>query len=179
MVLSSALRLLVDAKKFKNKAFHLFPKLPAELRVRIWEFAFQADAELHTTRRNITISKIKGRFRVTMSQRYPNLFAVSRESRYEASRIFGGERIVLQNGPKSKKLQIYVDFGKDTVLLRGLTDLFVFGEKQVTWNGRTVTVWKYGRNLESPEPMYMVASHNDEDLPSMVVATPTSLLFRS
>lgn len=164
-LLSSRLRLLLPApvaNKLKPKIFHPFSRLPAELRLRIWEFALQVDPAIHTKNRNITISRLKGRYRVTISQRYSSLFAVNRECRYEATTTLGGAWVRLEDpvidSARKRTLYVYIRFDRDTVLLRGCKDLFVFNGKSIIWQGRPVAVWQYGRNLESPDPMYTVVS---------------------
>jgi len=86
-------------------AFHLFPDLPAELRVRIWHIALEDDyddlegreriIELHSY--NPTLKAIA----VTVSRRYPTLFEVNREARYEAAKAGGGEWVIVSARAKS------------------------------------------------------------------------------
>jgi len=80
-------------------AFHLFPNLPAELRVRIWHVALEDDyddlkghnriIELHSY--NVTSKTIA----VAVSRRYPTLFEVNREARCEAAKAGGGEWVTV------------------------------------------------------------------------------------
>jgi hypothetical protein len=151
----------VISKKLDPKTFHPFPRLPAEIRIRIWKFAIIFDPEVNQTSRDVTISRLKDKFRVTLSRRYPALLQVSRESRYEVSKILKGEWLPLDGGStttQTNQVQVYVGVDKDSILLRGCTDLFEVKEKGLTWNGRKVIVWNYGRNLKSSDPMYAVLS---------------------
>jgi hypothetical protein len=164
--LSSRLRLLLPApvaNKFKPKIFHPFSRLPAELRLRIWEFALDNDPATYTRNRNITISRFKGRYRVTINQRYSSLFAVNRECRYEAATMLGGAWVRLEDpvidSARKRTLCVYIQFDRDNVLLRGCKDLFVLDGKSIIWQGRPVAIWQYGRNLESPDPMYTIVSN--------------------
>jgi hypothetical protein len=83
--------------------FHLFPNLPAELRVRIWRIALEDDydelkgrhriIELHGY--NPELEKVA----VAVSRRYPTLFEVDREARCEAAKAGGGEWITVSVYP--------------------------------------------------------------------------------
>lgn len=80
--------------------FHRFPDLPAELRVRVWHVALEDDyedlkgrnriVELHSY--NLTSNSIA----VALSRRYPTLFEVNREARYEAAKAEGGEWVTVR-----------------------------------------------------------------------------------
>jgi hypothetical protein len=80
--------------------FHRFPDLPAELRVRVWHVALEDDyvdlsgrnriVELHSY--NPTSNSIA----VALSRRYPTLFEVNREARYEAAKAEGGEWVTVR-----------------------------------------------------------------------------------
>jgi hypothetical protein len=77
--------------------FHLFPNLPAELRVRIWHVALEDDyAELNGRHRIIELHSYNPKLKkvaVAVSRRYPTLFEVNHEARYEAAKAMGGEWI--------------------------------------------------------------------------------------
>jgi hypothetical protein len=161
----SLLKLIVPtviSRKLHPTTLHPFPRLPAELRIRIWEDAILVDIEANHRGRDVTIARHKGNFRVTISRRYPAVFHVSRESRYEVSKISYGEWLPLggrKHSDQTNKVHVYLDVNKDSILLRGCTELFEVKEKDLTWNGLKVAVWNYGRNLKSPEPMYVVLSY--------------------
>ncbi|OAL55402.1 hypothetical protein IQ07DRAFT_639086 [Pyrenochaeta sp. DS3sAY3a] len=143
-------------RKPKDGIFHLFPQLPAELRLQIWTFALQQDTELVQSR-NVTIYKFTNTFQIRLSRRYHALFAVNQESRYEAARVLGGEWVVLVKSI-SKTLQVYINFDFDFVLLRGCNELFVQENEKPTFSGHPVSVWNYSRNLGSSNPMYTIGS---------------------
>lgn len=146
-------------RKTEQRTFHRFPQLPAELRVQVWAFALQQDSR-NVPRRNISIYQHKDLPRVNISKRYPRTFAVNRESRYETSRLLGGEWIQLNGGTETRKTksQAYINFDTDFVLLRGFQDLFDQMEMTLTWNGHEAVVWNYCRNLDSPDPIYVVGA---------------------
>jgi hypothetical protein len=143
-------------RKPKDRIFHLFPQLPAELRLQIWTFALQEDTELVQSR-NITIYKFTNTFKIRLSRRYHTLFAVNQESRFEAAKVLGGEWVVLAKST-CKTLQVYINFDFDFVLLRGCNELFTQENEKPTFNGHPVSVWNYSRNLESSNPMYTIGS---------------------
>jgi hypothetical protein len=163
MLEKSFLKLLVPpvlSAKLDSKTFYPFPRLPAEIRIRIWRFAVIFDPEVNQRGRDVTISRLKDKFRVTLSRRYPALLQVSRESRYEVSKALDGEWLALDGGSttnRPNRVQVYLDTAKDSILLRGCTDFFEVKEKDLTWNDRKVIVWNYGRNLKSSDPMYAVS----------------------
>jgi hypothetical protein len=81
--------------------FHLFPDLPVELRVHIWRWALEGDyIELNGRKRVIELhhySPKKKEIRVTVSRRYPTLFDVSCEARFEAGKAGGGEWVTVSD----------------------------------------------------------------------------------
>ena len=108
--------------------FHSFPALPAELRARIWTEALQEEysdlmgcsrfIEIHTYNPDLE------EFSLTISRRYPSLFHVTREARYEAAKADGGEWITLNGRYCSKRttstrpgVEICVNFARDTFLI--------------------------------------------------------------
>ncbi|KAI4946463.1 hypothetical protein J4E91_007151 [Alternaria rosae] len=108
--------------------FHLVPRLPAELRVRIWHVALGDDYEdLNGRVRIIELHSYKAdpkELSVAVSRRYPTLFDVNREARSEAAKAGGRERITMHtrfNGRSEPRhaasFKIYIDFSHDVILL--------------------------------------------------------------
>jgi hypothetical protein len=80
--------------------FHRFPDLPAELRVRVWHVALEDDYEDLNGRNRIvklhSYSPPSNSIAVALSRRYPTLFEVNREARYEAAKAEGGEWVTVR-----------------------------------------------------------------------------------
>ncbi|CAG5154045.1 uncharacterized protein ALTATR162_LOCUS3440 [Alternaria atra] len=108
--------------------FQFFPDLPAELRVSVWHVALEDDyddlngrdriIELHTY--NPTFKRIAA----SVSRRYPTLFEVNREARYEAAKAGGGEGVTAKtrfNGRKEPEhttsFSIYINCLHDIVFI--------------------------------------------------------------
>lgn len=90
-------------KSLKKSLFHPFPRLPAELRARIWAIALQD--RIHRPERSslwiiwecvpspvntVFIRQVQDNIHVKTRRGYPTLFFVSREARYEAAKVDGG-----------------------------------------------------------------------------------------
>ncbi|KAF2660887.1 hypothetical protein K491DRAFT_19682 [Lophiostoma macrostomum CBS 122681] len=112
--------------------FHPFPRLSAELRLHVWHFAIEHDVPkggrtivIHSYEPSANIVS------VAVSTRYPALFQVNREARYESIKQIPGEIVTiqtktghaqdeLQSGKmdiKADKFEIFVNFEKDTFFL--------------------------------------------------------------
>jgi hypothetical protein len=80
-------------------AFHFFPDLPAELRVCVWHVALEVDYDdLNGCDRIIELHSYNPTFKriaASVSRRYPTLFEVNREARYEAAKASGGEWVTV------------------------------------------------------------------------------------
>jgi hypothetical protein len=104
-------------------AFHPFPKLSAELRLRVWHFTIENEPQkegriiaFHSYDPSANIIS------VAISSRYSALFHVNREARYESVKQFTGELVTVQMGysgagTSSNKFELFIDFKKDTVFL--------------------------------------------------------------
>jgi hypothetical protein len=102
--------------------FPLFPKLPGELRILVWQFALDNEncpegriVELHTCDpANRTVS-------IAISHTYPSLFGVSKEARAEAIKADGSEMVELGSGysakPGEAPTQVCLNFEKDTLFM--------------------------------------------------------------
>jgi hypothetical protein len=101
----------------------------------------------------VTISKLQGKYRASLSQHYPTLFAVCRESRKEVSRILGGKWIAL-----TETVAVNLDAKRDSVVLRDRKHDFEIKMVLIRWKGFAVEVWNHGRNMEDIQPMYMVVT---------------------
>ncbi|KAL1796111.1 hypothetical protein ACET3X_006335 [Alternaria dauci] len=117
------------AKKADPKqqtGFHPFPRLPAELRTRIWAMAVNDQIELAPQPFHLWVLRLSGNsiiiheheekdgnkhLSVTTTRGYPALFQVNREARYEAVKADGGAWYDLGGGA----LQVYANFGKERV----------------------------------------------------------------
>jgi len=108
--------------------FHLFADLPPELRANVWDLALNDDYQLlYGCSRFIEIHSYNptlAQFSITISRRYPTLYHVTRESRYEAAKLEGGEWITLNKQYRSKTrsssrtgVEMYVNFSRDTFLI--------------------------------------------------------------
>ncbi|KAF2243322.1 hypothetical protein BU26DRAFT_115936 [Trematosphaeria pertusa] len=121
-----------------SATFPRFPDLPAELRARIWKHALFNDyRELHGNDRIIefhgycnfdSILHLPG-ISVTVSRRYPTLFAVNREARYETTKLDGGgwARVKARHNGDTETskarsaapgpFEIYINFDRDTIFI--------------------------------------------------------------
>ncbi|KAF2660888.1 hypothetical protein K491DRAFT_674506 [Lophiostoma macrostomum CBS 122681] len=105
-----------------QSTFHLFPKLPGELRTLVWQFALENDSrsgeriiEFYACNPDTqTIS-------LAISPAYPALFAVSKEARIEAMQAQGGEIVRLDSGYAAhsgeEPTKVYINFRKDTMFI--------------------------------------------------------------
>ncbi|KAI4620743.1 uncharacterized protein J4E87_007071 [Alternaria ethzedia] len=98
-----------------TRTFHLFFRLPPELRARVWTIALHNQIEyvddLDFDRPNeVRIHKEKGTITAHVIRGYPTLFFVNREARYEAAKIDGGTWYTLKPG-----VEIYVNSAKEKV----------------------------------------------------------------
>ena len=99
-----------------TQTFHPFPRLPAELRARVWAIALHSQIEyvdrdeVHFTDEirihqedEVIAQSLRG---------YPSLFFVNREARYEAAKIDGGKWYSLKAG-----LEIYANLARENVIV--------------------------------------------------------------
>ncbi|KAI4638251.1 hypothetical protein J4E93_010250 [Alternaria ventricosa] len=118
-------KLSTEAKELHLKpTFHPFPRLPAEIRVKIWAIALQDQykdrlfrQDLYWTpglvENNVTLFRSQDGFYVNTSRGYPTHFFVNREARSEAARCDGGAWLPLGDGA----VKVYINFGKEDVRL--------------------------------------------------------------
>jgi hypothetical protein len=108
--------------------FRRFSELPAELRANIWSLALHDDYwALHGCSRFIEIHAYNidlEEFAIAISRRYPTVYHVIRESRYEAAKLEGCEFVTLQGRYSSKRttasttgVEFCVNFARDTFLV--------------------------------------------------------------
>ncbi|KAI4706490.1 hypothetical protein J4E89_008908 [Alternaria sp. Ai002NY15] len=95
--------------------FHPFPRLPAELRARVWAIALNDQIKYFRSNQvdvpnEIHIHEEKGTITAHAIRGYPTLFFVNREARYEAAKIDGGTWYTLKPG-----VEIYVNSAKEKV----------------------------------------------------------------
>ncbi|KAF7678847.1 hypothetical protein GT037_002595 [Alternaria burnsii] len=108
----------------QKTAFHLFSRLPAELRAKIWAIALEDQKEqvpdydsVVTGYGNSVIihehKEVDGKkqFSILSTRGYPTLFAVNREARYEAAKVDGGAWYTLGD----EAPEVYVDLEKELV----------------------------------------------------------------
>jgi hypothetical protein len=129
--------------------FQLFPRLTAELRLGIWTFSLEAEQ----VRYRYGCDKSENIYSLSLSQRYPTLFAFCRGSRDGTSRVFGGERVQLD-----KYVAVYFDTKKDLVGLRGCQDSFDIARDVIRWNAIDAAVLNHDRGVKSFEQIYMILS---------------------
>jgi hypothetical protein len=108
--------------------FHRFSELPAELRANIWSLSLHNDyrvlfgcsrfIEIHAY--NTDLEELS----VAITRRYPAVYHVTRESRYEAAKLEGCEFVTLQGRYSNKyttafttSVELCVNFARDTFLV--------------------------------------------------------------
>ena len=120
----------VGSAKPANRIFTLFPKLPPELRCRIWQFALPSPRTVE-----IRSPEAAGTARESSPQPYlcrpccdetvPSIFWVCKEARAEVCKTYTPLR-----GSQPGSAVVWVDFGKDTVRFK----LTRFLENSLHWN---------------------------------------------
>jgi len=117
--------LSTHAKELRlTPTFHPFPRLPAEIRFKIWAIALQDQYEerpspedlfwtFNSLENNVTLFRNHGGFYVITSRGYPTHFFVNREARAEAARCDGGVWLPLGDGA----VEVYINFDKEDVRL--------------------------------------------------------------
>ncbi|KAI4912099.1 uncharacterized protein J4E92_010144 [Alternaria infectoria] len=117
--------LSTDAKELRLKpTFHPFPRLPAEIRVKIWAIALQDQYKERLSREdrfwtpvrvenNVTLFMNRDGFYVVTNRGYPTHFFVNREARAEAARCDGGAWLSFGDGTA----EVYINFDKEDVRL--------------------------------------------------------------
>jgi len=105
-------------KSINKSLFHAFPRLPAEIRAQIWAIAledriYRPDryARVKPRLNGIFISQIRHKLCVRTRRRYPALFFVNREARYEAVKVDGGDWYPLGVGA----VEIYANPKKECI----------------------------------------------------------------
>jgi hypothetical protein len=91
--------------------FHPFPRLPAELRARIWAIALCDQTKhigLDYIPYAVEVHGAKGTITVRTERGYPSLFYVNREARYEAAKVDGGAWYTIDSG-----VEIYASLDKE------------------------------------------------------------------
>jgi hypothetical protein len=108
--------------------FYRFSELPAELRANIWSLSLHNDyrvlfgcsrfIEIHAYNTDLE------EFSIAITRRYPTVYHVTRESRYEAAKLEGCEFVTLQGRHWSKYttasttgVELCVNFARDTFLI--------------------------------------------------------------
>ena len=80
--------------------FDPFPRLPVELRARIWHIALEDDREVLKGRGRVlefhSYNTELEEVAVKTSRRYPNLYHICREARYEVATIDGAEWVTVR-----------------------------------------------------------------------------------
>lgn len=132
--------------------FHRFQELPAELRARILFYAHIDDCSIFHSSKNRIIEfhyydPSVPEVSLTVSRRYPVLFSVNREARYEAARIEGGTWMPVyldgnSNYEKARKksFEVYIIFEHDTIFL---SERFMIVDKERIWTLYHVTPEEY------------------------------------
>jgi len=100
-----------------TRTFHLFSRLPAELRARTWAIALHDQIEhlgsaYIDLENQVNVHEEKGKIIVNAFRGYPSLFYVNREARYEAAKIDGGAWYPLTAG-----VMIYANLDKEEVFV--------------------------------------------------------------
>jgi len=109
------------ARRSINKSlFHAFPRLPVELRAKIWTIAledriYRPDmyGRIIPHINMVKVSQFRGEIHVHTRRGYPTLFLVNREARYEAARADGGKWYPLGVGA----IEIYANPKKESVYI--------------------------------------------------------------
>ena len=105
---------LVHEGHFTTTIFHLFPRLPAEIRAMIWRLAHQHEQKWGSCRPYGISGRIiefydynshTGSVDISVSQPWPTFFSVNREARYEAARCMKGEWVTIKGPNKGPDLE--------------------------------------------------------------------------
>lgn len=109
--------------------FFLFPKLPAELRITIYGFALQDEYDLldFCPARKIKFHEFDpstGSISIKMSQPYPKLLAVNRETRCETAKLCKYDWMTILATPRrldgtsgTPRFELAINFNKDHILI--------------------------------------------------------------
>jgi hypothetical protein len=103
-----------DNKITNQPTFHPFPRLPAELRARIWAIALYNQTKhlgLDYIPHAVEIHGANGKITVRTDRGYPSLFFVNREARYEAAKVDGGAWYAIDSG-----VEVYASLDKEEVV---------------------------------------------------------------
>ena len=110
----------------QGPTFHLFPRLPAEIRLKVWAVALQDQYDecpcyedlmwMGSTDNTVTIFWVDNHVYVKTDRGYPTLFFVNREARSEAARLDGGAWLPLGAGA-TELAKFYINFDKEDVYL--------------------------------------------------------------
>ena len=105
-------------RSINKSLFHAFPRLPAEIRAQIWAIALEdriyrpdKHARVKPHPNTVFISQVGQKLRVRTRRRYPALFFVNREARYEAAKVDGGDWYSLGVGA----VEIYANPKKEQI----------------------------------------------------------------
>lgn len=131
-------------------AFPHFNELPAELRSRIWEYALHDEyGALGGSDRIIEFYDYDRASSVTfaLSRQYPSLFFVSRETRYEAAKLDGGEWMPVYLDCNEAKdsftdvaFEVWINFRRDTI---NLSERFTNVSSTLVWHEFRISVEQY------------------------------------
>jgi hypothetical protein len=131
-------------------AFQRFDELPAELRARIWEHSLYNEYnELDGSDRTVELYNYDRASSVSfaISRRYPCLFSINREARYEGAKLDGGEwtPIYLRNSEHEDyatdvALELSINFRRDTIFL---SERFIDVSATLIWNRFGASVQQY------------------------------------
>ncbi|OAL55477.1 hypothetical protein IQ07DRAFT_675781 [Pyrenochaeta sp. DS3sAY3a] len=137
--------------------FPMFPKLPAELRSAIYGFALQDehDQVKFLPARKIEFYKFDpsiGSISVRISQPYPKLLAVNRETRSETAKIYKYGWMTVNATPRGQnavsgtpRFEVAIDFNKDHVLI---LDRFLAKDPHHSiWRNQTLSIEHYRLKL--------------------------------
>ncbi|KAF1833158.1 hypothetical protein BDW02DRAFT_396121 [Decorospora gaudefroyi] len=132
--------------------FHAFPELPAELRAAIWEYALHNEkSKVHTTKGRaiqlLNYDPSAGTISVVTSTRYPLLFAVNREARYEAAKLDNCEWITIHarhhgydQASTYETFQVCINFSRDLIYI---PEMFLKLRQRHAWVLETKTPEHY------------------------------------
>jgi hypothetical protein len=126
--------------------FHQFPELPAELRVGIWDLALQDEKATPDTQKGRAIQLLEydpsaETTAVATSTRYPILFAVNREARYEVAKLEGCEWVTV-HAPYNRTygtvsydtFKICINFTRDLIYV---PEIFLEYQQRNAWTSET------------------------------------------
>lgn len=132
--------------------FHLFSKLPAELRAAVWNYALQNEQGRPSTetRRQIQFHKANlstHSVAVNISPPYPTLFATNREARSEAAKLQCSDWVTVYAShhgsdgvSNSPEFKICVNFDRDCICL---SEKFLEASQCEAWRNETDTPEEY------------------------------------